>query len=197
MTYTVTAQFDVDANSSQMVLCHLVEINFAGGTVRLCDLNMPVTFNGFIYDGIGTLGAIEPVRSASGAEVVGQRLTLSGVPTAAIALVNNELYSNRPISIYVARFNKVTYLIDEVVRVFNGLVSHLAMTESKSENGRTRVVSLTAEDKSVLLTRSRGRRSNNEDHRSEYPNDGFFKKVAQGSQTELVWPSKEAQAQYA
>jgi hypothetical protein len=196
MSFNVSNNFIADAQSVHFISCVLLQINFDSGPVRLSDLSQPVSWNGFTWDGIGTLGGVETIRNNSTGEVIATKFVLSGVPLAAVPLVLSEQYQNRQLQLWLARFDKNTMQIVEAVRVQNSLVSTLELNHSATEQGVSVQIILTAESKSVLLNRPKSRRSNHEDHLAQYPTDGFFKNVAAISQQEITWPSKEAQAQY-
>jgi hypothetical protein len=189
------AAWVADALSPDIIICHLIEVFFDSGTVRLSDLNTSINYLGNVWDGSGGLGSIESVRSNASAEVVPIRFTLSGVPSAAVSLALQEQYSNRIIRLYQARFNKTTILIESAEELFSGLIGTLNL--ETDETGQNRSLVVTAEGENVTLSRASGRRSNHEDHLSMFPNDRFFHKVSALENQEVVWPSKEAQAQYA
>jgi hypothetical protein len=196
MSFNVSNNFITDAQSVHFISCVLLQVNFDSGPVRLSDLSQPVAWNGFTWDGIGTLGNVETIRNNSTGEVIATKFVLSGVPLAAVPLVLSEQYQNRQLQLWLARFDKNTMQIVEAVRVQNSLVSTLELNHSATEQGVSVQIVLTAESKSVLLNRPKSRRSNHEDHLAQYPTDKFFKNVAAISQQEITWPSKEAQAQY-
>lgn len=192
-----TTQWVADSASSHFVDCHLVELLLDSGPVRLCDLKESTQWAGYTWAGIGSLGGIEPIRANASAEVIGLRLTLSGVPDAAISLVLAENYTSREVNVYHLRFSKSDYQPAESVPLWRGLLSNMSLTEDTQEGVTSRSVVISTEGKNVLLNRALSRRSNHEDHLAQHPTDGFFKKVNATANQEVVWPGKKAQALYA
>lgn len=166
-----------------------VELDIVGGILRLCNAAYTFSWNGYDWTGIGTLGSIDAVSEGSALQMYGCTLNLSGVPPELISEAMSVNYQGRSATIWLAPLTSDYVIIADPVVVFKGRMDTMDI-----ELGETATISLAVESRLVDWERPRVRRFNDEDQRSEYPNDRGFKYVDQMMQKDLPWnrPSQTA-----
>jgi len=160
----------------------LVELDFADGVVRVCNASYTFSWDGNDWLGMGTLGSIEAISEGSALQMYNCALTLSGIPSDLISEALSQNYQGRNAIIRIAPLNSdYTFIADPVI-VFKGRMDTMDI-----EIGSTSKLSLSVESRLVDWDRPRIRRFNDDDQRSEFPNDRGFKYVAQVVQKDLKW----------
>ncbi len=160
----------------------LVKLDFLDGTVRLTNAGYTFAWNGHSWLGIGNLGSIEAISEGSALQMYGCALTLSGIPPEIIAEAFSSNYQGRSATIYLAPLNADYSFIADPVVVFKGRMDTMDI-----ELGTTATVTLTVESRLVDWDRPRIRRFNDEDQRSDFPDDRGFRYVDQVVQKDLKW----------
>lgn len=160
----------------------LVELDFSDGVVRLCNAGYTFSWNGHDWLGIGNLGSIEAISEGIALQMYGCKLTLSGIPSEMISEAFTSNYQGRNAIIYLAPLTADYAFIADPVVVFKGRMDTMDI-----EIGATATISLAVESRLVDWDRPRIRRFNDEDQRSEYPDDRGFRYVDQMVQKDLKW----------
>lgn len=160
----------------------LVELDFADGFVRLCNAGYTFKWNNYDWLGIGTLGSIEAISEGTALQMYGCQLTLSGIPSEVISEAFTQTYQGRSATIWLAPLTSDYVIIANPVVVFKGRMDTMDIAL-----GDTCTVTLSVESRLVDWERPRIRRFNDEDQRSEYPNDRGFRYVDQMIQKDLPW----------
>lgn len=160
----------------------LVELDFADGVVRLTNAGYTFTWGGHDWLGIGTLGSIEAISEGSGLEMYGCQLTLNGIPPEIISEAFSQNYQGRAATIWLAPLTAEYAFIADPVVVFKGRMDTMDIAL-----GETATITLAVESRLVDWDRPRIRRYNDEDQRSEFPNDRGFRYVDQMVTKDLKW----------
>ena len=132
--------------------------------------------------GIGTLGSIEAITEGTALQMYGCQLTLSGIPPEVISEAFTQTYQGRSATIWLAPLTEDYVIIADPVVVFKGRMDTMDIAL-----GETCTVTVSVESRLVDWERPRIRRFNDEDQRSEYPNDRGFRYVDQMIQKDLKW----------
>lgn len=188
-----------------VILC---EFLFDGGDVRFWNGIGDITFDSRTFTGAGNLLGISEYEETEKLEALGLTFTLNGINSSILSVALQEPYQGRVCNLY---FGAITlpeefYLRDESGAVitgedglplylesfgelappylqFSGLMDVMRITEA----GGTCNVSVTAESKMIILTRSKERRYTDEEQKTEYPSDLGFQFVTQIQDREVVW----------
>lgn len=160
----------------------LVELDFVDGFVRLTNAGYTFTWGGFDWLGIGTLGSISAISEGSALQMYGCSLTLSGIPPEIIATAFSQGYQGRGAVVRLAPLNTDYSFIADPVVVFKGRMDTMDI-----EVGSSATVTLSVESRLTDWERPRIRRYNNEDQKTEYPNDLGFQFVDQMIEKDLKW----------
>lgn len=167
--------------SSHVPYVFFVKMDFSV-PLCVCNAGYDMQWNGITWLGIGGLGTIEPIQEQASLEAIGLRLTLSGVPTEAIAITLGEQYQGKPCQIWFAPLREDLQLLSSPVRAFSG-----RMDTMDTEVGETATITVSVESRMVAWERAKTRRYNNEDQQSRYPGDRGFEFVAQMVEKNLSW----------
>lgn len=178
LTSTVISAMQAD-NVPMLVL---VELQFASGTVRVCNAGYSFDWDGYTWTGLGNMGGISAVSEGEDLEMYGCTLNLSGVPPEMVAVALGSGYQCRPATVWLAPLDAEYQLLNGPVIVFRGRMDTMPI-----ELGTSATIQLTIESRLVDWERPRERRFNHPDQISEYPADLGFEYVAQMAEKELIW----------
>jgi len=165
----------------------LVHLDLSGGQVYVWSGAGNYDYDGNTYTGVGQFGGISPVEEGQTIDARGVRLSLSGIPSDAVALVLSEPYRGRPITIRLALFDGPQSnggtLIDDPVIIFRGLID----TASLDDTPESPVITITAESRLIDLERPRELRYTDAEQQRLYPGDLGLQYVAGLSDKEIAW----------
>lgn len=162
----------------------LVKIGTAGGDVRVWTGMGDLTFNGEVYQGVGTLGGVSPVQESADLQANGITFSLSGVPQEMIATALGQMRQGMNAQLWLGALDVTTgALIADPNERFTGYTD----VPSIDESAETATISITAENRLIDLERARTRRYTKEDQEIDYPGDLGFDFVPSLQDKELVW----------
>jgi hypothetical protein len=170
----------------------MAQLEFESGFVNVWTGIGRLTWNGFIWEGIGTLGRVGQIEETVEVRAVGVQLELSGIPAVLsdadgteidiLALANEESWQGRAALIYFAVLRADRSFEGAPLQLFGGLMDQMTLTE-----GQTVSILLNCESKQIDLERTRARRYTAEDQRGEYPDDKGLDAVASLQDAVLHW----------
>jgi len=178
MTAPVIAALQAD----NVPLLVLVELQFASGTVRVCNAGYSFDHDGYTWTGLGNVGGISATAEGEDLEMYGITLTMSGVPPEMISLALSSGYQGRPATVWLAPLDSNYQLLSDPTIIFRGRMDTMPV-----EIGKEAIIQLSVESRLVDWERPRQRRYNHADQTSEYPNDKGFEFVPQMAEREIVW----------
>ncbi len=185
MSRTVTSGVATAIAAPHITACHLVEIQFGGGTVRVTDAPYNITWSGNEFTGLGHLGQIEPIRESAEAEATGLRFTLAGPVSAYLSLALQEPLQGDPVLVYVAFFDANHQIIADPVLEWSGRADTMSVSDSADQS----TITLTAESRFADFARARERRFSDADQQAAYPGDKFFEFLPQMAEKTIIWPA--------
>jgi hypothetical protein len=190
VSLSVTSNVNAALSSRHLVMAMLLDLVLDSGTVRLTDAGVMLPVAGNNYEAAGKLISIDDVQDAETLEATQLTFVISGIPNAYLSLALQEHVQGRSMSISLALVDQTTWSVVEAPSVaFAGRINAMSIVRGAT----TCTINVTAESPLIDLYRPVNRRANDADHRSEHPTDGFFQATAKLSETEIVWPSREAQ----
>lgn len=172
--------------SPQVVICLLISIEFASGTVYLTDAPINLIYGGNTYIGAGEIINIEFPEEENSLSANGLSLTFTGCDAAIVAIAMTEHVQGRSISVRLAAFDYASRQIIDAYTEWTGRVDQMICQES----GDSASILLTAENRLADWSRPRLRRYTDADQQAEYPGDKGFEYVAQMVDQEIVWPDR-------
>ena len=162
-----------------------VELDFAGGVVRVNGSVASITIGGNEFLGIGGLGGISAAEESAELQAYGLTVSLSGIPRDAISLALAEAYQGRAATVWEVLLNRDTWqpIADPVV-IFRG-----RMDQMNVSLGQSATVEVRLENRLVDWERPRIRRYTSEDQQVAFPTDRGFEFVSDTAEREIVWPA--------
>ena len=183
MPHDFNSQMKDDLNSDQICFFHLIEFDFPGGILRFWTGYNTLTWNGNDYKGSGEILKSTMPKETKLMESAGAVFELSSEdPTIIAAAIGAEQYQDRPCRMYTGTWDvNINTVRAEPYLEYEGRMNTMPI----EYDGKEAKITLTSEDESVILQRSRERRRTPEDQKKNYPNDKIFDGVPalQGSQT--------------
>lgn len=187
-TIGATMQTALEANHVEFIA--FIELDFLSGVERYTTAGFTLNWDGHEWKGLGGVVGISEIRESSALEAIGVKLELSGVPTAAISLALNEKPQGRAAKIWFAVFNSDTgSLVDEPMAEYAGRMDVLSITRG----AQACTIAVNVESRLADFARPANGRFTDADQQRRHPGDLFFSFVAQFSERELVFFSKERQ----
>lgn len=181
MARVLTAGMQTAVAAESHAVVHLIELQFAGGTVRYCTATQDITTTVPAATWVAIGGALEISVVEEGIDLSGQavEVTFSGVDQAVITLLLGDKYLGRRCKIYWAHVDEAAgTVVADPLLVFNGLMNGpFRIQEQRDERGeQTGSVKITTRfsDPFGALEQGRGIRTNVESHQSFFSGDSFF-----------------------
>lgn len=180
----LTVDVSTETARGQVSPALFVEMMFDSTPLRLWSGFGDLTFDGHVYTGAGTFGAITEIEeSASDVRASGVAMTLSGIPSQYISLGLSEKFQGRAVTIWLAFFDSSMAVIQDPIKIFKGRMDYPQLEES----GETARITVFAESHLVDLERPRVRRYTDEDQRQLYPGDTGLRFVAGLQNKSIEW----------
>ena len=188
MTRPVTGAVATAIAQPNVGLLLFVEMLFDSAPLRVCSAGYNVDWNGFTWQGVGALGALEEVKEAEGGEVTGLGFVISGVPSSHIAIALGENYQGRVVNVYIGFLNLPTHaILADPVLEWSGRLDQMTV----ADEGEFATIRVTAENELFDFARPAPLYWSNEDQQKLYPGDRGLEFAAQLTERALVWPAAE------
>ncbi|MCK7174400.1 hypothetical protein L8P05_10760 [Enterobacter cloacae] len=160
-------------------------VQFESGTAYVHSGTGTLVLGGYVYYGMGTMGAIDDVNETNTTSPTQLRMTLSGLDMSLFAKTLNERCVGKPAELYLVAMddNGVVQVAD---LIFKGRVSGTGATLGDN-NALQYTVSNIFED----WQRTFPDRYTDESHQAAQPGDRIFRYVAQMAERSIYWGSKK------
>lgn len=160
-------------------------VQFESGTAYVHSGTGTLVLGGYVYYGMGTMGAIDDVNETNTTSPTQLRMTLSGLDMSLFAKTLNERCVGKPAELYLVAMddNGVVQVAD---LIFKGRVSGTGATLGDN-NALQYTVSNIFED----WQRPFPDRYTDESHQAAQPGDRIFRYVAQMAERSIYWGSKK------
>lgn len=159
----------------------MVELEFDSGFMRMWTGIGELSWSGFTWSGVGTLGQIGAIEETTEIRAVGVQLQLSGIPAEVLEIANEEDWQSRPARIYYAVLQGRSF-VGEPLKIFEGLMDQMTLVE-----GEQAAIRLSCESNQIDLERTKIRRYTAEELRSLYPDDKGLDGVAALQEVDILW----------
>lgn len=190
------------AAESDVYLCHLLELRFAGGTVRYVDLaqNLQATTpdGTFTWQGVGGnigWGAVDEGTDLGGATT---RISLTGVDPSVIPLLLGDKYLGRIYKIYRVHVDKTTgQAKNDPVNISTGRMNApWKVTDRRARDPKAAArseITIETAGRDLLgdLEQVRGIVTNLQSHQEFFAGDLFFAFIPTISQKPIFWGQKD------
>lgn len=186
MLYTPFSDQMVDYLSRDRVTAVIAaQVQFESGTAYVHSGTGTLVLGGYVYYGVGTLGAVDDVQETGTTSPTQLKLTLSGLDMSLFAKTLNERCVGCPAELYLVALDEagVARVAD---LIFKGKVSSTGATA-----GDTNALQYTVSNIFEDWQRPFPDRFTDESHQAAQPGDRIFRYVAQMAERPIYWGSKK------
>lgn len=172
---------------------YFVEFQFASATSRLSTANIPLTWGGYEWAGVGSLGTISTVEESDGLEAKPLNFTVNSAQQSwlALAVGSVEEYRGRPAKMYMCPLNEQFQMVGTPERCWSGIMDMLSVGINEDSG----TITLKCETSAYGLKRRPAFRLNAAQHKKEHPDDTGFDYLNDLIANPVVWLSKKFQQQ--
>jgi hypothetical protein len=180
---TITPAALLTLLSANPALALLLELGFAPA-LYFASSAVSLEWNSITYIGAGSLGAVDPVKDSSG-QVQGLQFTLSGVPSANLALALGVSARNRAAIMRLAIVNPVTHVIEDAPVIGTYVLDQMPIVES----GETCTIGVTAYPLHNVFQRVKSARYTDGDQKRLHSGDRCLEFIVSQANHQDVWPA--------
>jgi hypothetical protein len=183
MTRDMTPANIAASKEPQVYAITMAELKLDSGDINVHTSIGPIDFNGTIYQGIGDFGDVSEIEENIETSASNVDLSLSGINNAYVSVALNENYQGREVNLYIGLIDiSSNLLIADPTLIFRGDINSMNV-----QVGETTTVTVNVTNKLVNWQKVEARRYTDADHRSRFPDDGFFKYVDELEEREILW----------
>lgn len=170
---------------------YFLELQFIGGTSRLCTYNRNYTWGGFEWSGYGQLLALGAVTASEGADPRALTVTIASQASwLATAIGPVEEYRGRPAKLYMAPLDSSYNLVGTPALAWRGVMDTAAM----AVDGQDGSVQIKCETAAYALKRRPVYRINAAQHKQRYPGETGLDYLTDLIANPQLWLSRRFQA---
>jgi hypothetical protein len=149
------------------------EFFFTSGTARVSTLNIPCSWGGHNWMGLGTLGDISAIDQEQGtaSQELTFKLSLPNTDWLALAVGPVEEYRGNDARLYFCPLNENFQLIDTPVRCWSGTMNQMPSSITGKRSNPVGTIELKCETSAYGLKRPSALRLNAAQQKLKYPND--------------------------
>jgi hypothetical protein len=172
---------ELDAASLRPVLFY--EGVFTGGTLRLWSGIGTISWNSLSWTGAGNLMGVSEIGETADIRAEGITLSLSGLPSSAIALALAQAQIGLAGSVWLGCMDATGAVIADPYLAFKGKLD----VPSIQDDGDTCTISVSYEHQLIDLERARVRRLTHDDAQIDYPGERGFEYMTQLQNQVIEW----------
>jgi hypothetical protein len=186
-----TAAQDAELAKAVTRTVYFVEFQFASNTSRLSTANFPISWGGYDWSGVGSIGSIGSVAESDGLEAHPLTFTINAAQPAWLALAVGpvEAYRGRTAKMYMCPLSESFQLIDTPVQCWSGIMDMVSV----GVDGESGSISLKCETSAYGLKRRPSFRLNAAQQKKANPGDTGFDYLTDLISNPSVWLSKKFQ----
>jgi hypothetical protein len=165
-------------SSNSIVYAEFVKLTTPSATYTFCNAAAPITVDGTVYSGMGSLLSISNIDRQVKATSGDLGISLTGIDSANIALVLSATIKGSKIEVFRGFLDSNNQIIttptQQFFKRYQGLVSNIAIKEDFNQKERIRVATCVltcASFRTILQNRVGGVRTNPSIWKTYYPND--------------------------
>jgi hypothetical protein len=170
---TLSALNTAQLTSRSIAPVFFLSITFLSGPMYLCTAPFNITWGGFTWLGVGDLGEIGTISEGTGIQAQGTTVTLNAIDNSLLQDSLNDIGALQPAAIFWGFMNQQMTLVDTPIKIWGGVVDTAIIASGPEQSS----ITLTLENRMVLLQRGSQRRYTRTDQRLYYPTDSAFDSV--------------------
>ena len=183
MARDLSASYLSAVDASTLRIAYIVLMDFAGGDVQLWSGVGNLSWDSLTWTGTGNFGGISAIEEARGVEAPGVQLSLSGIPSAMLALALTDTYQGRAVKVWQALFDASSVLIADPALVFSGYMDVMEIADA----GETGAITVACVGRNAELGRTRELRYTNQEQQRLFAGDRGLEYVAALQNKPLSW----------
>lgn len=183
MARDLSTAYATAVDESTLRLAYIVLMSFDSGDVQLWSGSGNLSWNSLTWTGTGTFGGISAIEEARGVEAPGVQLSLSGIPSAMLALALTDVYQGRPVKVWQALFDASNVLIADPALVFSGYMDTMDIADA----GEIGMITLSCVGANADLSRTREQRYTHAEQTRLFAGDLGLEYVASLQNKPLYW----------
>jgi len=195
MTVTVAQQAELAKPVTRIV--YFIEFRFRTATSRVCSLGQTVTWGGYDWLGLGSVGAISPVEESQGVAASSMSFTLNiaQLELLAIATGDTSEYRGLAAKMYFCPLDEQFRLVGDPIPCWRGTMDTMTAGIQGGRDESTGAITLKCETSAYGLKRKANLRMNAAQQKQRYPNDTGFDYLTDllGNPDGNVWLTKRFQ----
>lgn len=188
----LTAPQQTELEKPVVRAAYFLELQFQGGTSRLCNFNQTITWGGYDWSGLGQVLSLGNVEAAEGADPRALSVTIAAAQSAwlAAAVGPVEEYRGRPAALYMAPLDENYKLVGTPVLAWRGIMDTVAIGIDGDEGS----VQIKCETAAYALKRRPVYRINAAQHKLRYPGETGLDYLIDLLANPKLWLSRRFQA---
>lgn len=164
----------------------MVRMHFDGGIVAWHTGTGEISFQGYAYSGIGSLGSIGAAKEDTDIRPASITATISGIPTANISLALSEPFLGRKAYVHIALLDDADQV--DIISRPPFLLFYGSMDAPTIEMGETASVTIPINSRLSDWERRRTNRYTNAEQQALHPGDRGLEFIEQMAAREVIWP---------
>jgi len=163
-----------------------VEMDFGSGFSRAHSGIGTITWGGYDWLGVGTLGSISAIEDSAELQRQTVSFTINGIPSEWRSIVLDESYQGRSAKVYLGFLDTSTYILtDDPALLYIG-----KMDVASIKQGAEMSITITAESRIAAWNRPMVRRYTNNEQQFRFTGDKGLEFIDQASRKEINWGRK-------
>ena len=184
MVRTLSGSMTTEVAKSAIAPVMFVELDFTSGFVRAWNGQGPIDWNGKTWLGGGEFMGISAIEESKAIEATSVSLTLSGVPSALVAVAYGDFSQGRPAKVWLGMFDvNAGAVIADPIQIFAGRMD----TISDQDDGTTAQIAVTAESNLADLDRLRVRYFTDQDQQRLFESDRSLRYMSSVQDRPVYW----------
>lgn len=183
----MSREVDTDLSSElalkQFAPVLFVEGDFVDGFVRLWNGIAPLLWDGKVWQGAGQLISLGDIEETTALEATALTVSISSIPSELVAVAYTSYAKGRPVRVWLGAMNVGNGQIKSPALLFSGRMDTIA----DDDDGRTAIVSITAESNIADLRRPRARFYTDTDQRRIFSGDSSLRYVPVLQEKSIYW----------
>jgi hypothetical protein len=171
-------------NSPSIKFAEFVRLTTPALTLTFCNAAAPITVNGILFDGLGSLLQISEIQRNMKSNSADLQVSLVGIDPNNIGLVLGSNIKGSTIEIWRGFLNDNNQIITSPTQQFfkryQGIINNIAINEDFNDEIRSRIATCVVTSSSmraVLDARIAGLKTNKQSWRNLYPTDSSMDRV--------------------
>ena len=186
MSRSIGSDFSSQLSSGVIRPFYALSVAFKDSTLRLWTGIGDLFFDGNTFIGSGNLLSISNVNETADIRASGVKVSLSGLDSSILSSSISQDSEGGVVKLYfgvLTTTENATAVVDSPYQLFEGSLDTIQITET----GESAMITVTVENKLIMLERPRNRRYTDQDQKNLFAGDKGLEFVDDLQDKELIW----------